>query len=197
MAPPDPYLTAAEVRTRQPDLQSATAWPDEMLAELVESFEERIEGDVGFGVAYRVREATVSVTARSGAVVLPHVMVDPASVSIVRATGDVSVPSTHVSGHAGVIRSHLAGDGEITVSYEHGYPKPPVAMLQACSLWVWHEAKAQRTPATNNSYARYNPDAGGIERISSADPDAGRITGWLDVDRLLSGIPRSNRLGFA
>lgn len=196
MAGPDPYLTPTEVRSRQPDLTNPTSWPNALLEELVESFETKIED--ALEVAFRVRTRVITTHCADGVLVLPSILVDPTSVEVLEDPTDptgTAIDSKHVNGPSGIIRSPLVR-GHVHVRYDHGHTDPPAVVLQACALYVWHEAKAQRSPSTNNSYMRYDAESGAMERISTADPSAGRITGWQDVDRLLSGL-RPIPLGFA
>lgn len=180
-----PYLTGTQLRAQVPDL---AGWTDEQLDPYVTEFEQLAERYRG--VAFTPRTATIEKQGQGDQLLLldhaPIISVTDAAIDAV----DVDLADVTVDKAIGSL-SRLAGwrGTSVAISYVHGIPAPPAAILRACRLYVWREALSDANPDASNSYVRSNPDLGVVERQSTADFAAGRPTGWLDVDRLLNGLP--------
>jgi len=190
--PADPYRTPTDLRAEFPDLASTDLHPDARLEGLVAEFERKLEDDKGFAMVRRdVTAEPHRRTTAASSLVLNHVDVDIDTVELSINGTTLASARYDVDGPAGIIDfTSPVGPGNITAAYTHGPPagedlRPDV--YRACGLYVLHEALAQANPNTSNSYLRQN-ELGVIERESTSDPDAGRLTGWIDVDRICRAI---------
>lgn len=158
---PDPYLTAAQVRTRisrgGPAL-SSTEFPDEWVDETVEVWEGMLEDHKG--VAYTTRETveTVRVPGCTDRLVLAW----PKVQSIVSVTVDgvtVDEGAYDLDLVHGILFYSFAAETQVVVTYQHGYESTPALVKQATALFVEREASADRSGATRD-YARLGFDGG-------------------------------------
>lgn len=182
------YLTVPEIRAQRSDLASGSKYSDDLLAGLVAEFEQLAERYRG--VAYATRTTVEAVTPRPHQpVVLSNPMVQEVT-AISSPSGPVSLDGLILDAAAGVITHLPAGCpwSPLAVTYTHGLAETPASVKRACLLFVWREASAQANPNTGNSYLATNAELGVVERQSTADWDADRPTGWLDVDRILNGL---------
>lgn len=187
------YLDAAAIRARHPDLDEELnpVFTDGLLDGLAAEFAEKLEPHVGVAFEPRTVTGEIHVT---GAGIFQVCLNWPkvTSVTEVRITG-VAQSTTGMrydNLESGVLEFPFGiGPGEISIDYVHGFTEPAASVKRACGLFVWHEALATAAPMSSNAYASFNPELGLVERQSTADPKNGRLTGWIDVDRIIAGLP--------
>lgn len=195
---PDPYLTAAEVRTAWPILANTTTHPSSEIEALVEEFETIAER--ARGVAYRVRTATWSGRAvGSGSITLPHpkvVAVSAVSVDATALTAEQLADLDPVDGESLLNGGTWARGQQLVVTYTHGFTEPPPAILRACKEFV----RAKRLAATSNQprniLSYQDPDTGYSYRESTANWPAGRYTGLMVVDDAINSVEDYRIPGF-
>lgn len=160
---PDPYLTAAQVRTRisrgGPAL-SSTEFPDTWVDETVEVWEGMLEDHKG--VAYTTRETveTVRVPGYTDRLKLKWPKVQ-SIVSLVIDGTTIAADLYSIEEELGRVLypSRFAPSVDIVVTYQHGYEATPALVKQATALFVEREASADRSGATRD-YARLGFDGG-------------------------------------
>lgn len=179
------YVTADEVRERSSSLPSAVTDAD--IERCVVEFKEIAERYRG--VAYEPTEVTETV-------VRPHdgllLLSWPKVRSITSLTADdvVLVDGTDwtldATSAAVYYYGGYAGFSSTVVVYEHGYDEPPALLVRACVEYVQRTLSADNA-GTSRDIISQTYD-GGFTRYSTPDWDAGRPTGWLEVDRLLNSL---------
>ena len=196
----DPYLTPDELR-EVPDLKNDSGnTTDAALADYVAEFEDLAERYLG--VAYRRRTVTETRPQPRGCtLLLGRVEVYAVTAAVIDGTALSSDERTAIvidPGVGSLERSYWGRSNVIT--YTHGYEAPTAALKRACRLWVRREALADRTPRGDNLVTQFVEDAAGgtfVGREATANWDAGRPTGWLDVDRILNQLPNRRIPGIA
>jgi len=178
-----PYLTPAEVRERRPGNQTLSGTSDDTLARIIGDFEQIAEEFRG--VAYVTRTATHTTYLRcDNRLLLMHRPIQ----SVTAVDVDGTAVGTTADLAAGVV--WLSGDhtGQATCTYTHGLTGTlPGPLLSACVEYVASVAAAEKSSTSRNIMSQN--DAGVVVRYSTPDWDAGRPTGWLEVDRLLRSLP--------
>jgi hypothetical protein len=180
------YMTAAELRQRVTALQSDAKFPDDVLTDLVAEFQEIAERYRG--VAYQPTTTTETIyTSRAvDAVALHHLPIrSVTSVTVDGTTLDAS--SFEVDALAGGIVVTVAFNVPVVVEYIHGLDEPPATLLRACREYVRACALSDRSSVGRDVLVLAD-GAGGTTRYSTPDWDAGRPTGYLEVDRLLNSL---------
>jgi hypothetical protein len=182
-------MTVGTLRTRVPTLANSK-YEDADLAEYIAEFESMVEDYRG--VAFTPREATETVDLPAGGanrVVLDRPMV--------RSITSVTIDAVAVS--SSVYR--LADDGAVevvdgqspfsgatfVVVYQHGYDAPSATLLRACREYVRIVAVADRSSVPRDIIATSSD--GMSTRYSTPDMEHGRVTGYLEVDRLINLQP--------
>lgn len=181
------YLTPAQIRERHPSL-TAPKYPDSLLTDLEEEFRTKLERFRG--VAY---SSTSSVEFHEIAQGAREVLTGRRLVTSVTSlvidgtayTGGFKASGQRI-GLLKALEPLPAGEGVLTIV--HGFASTPAAVKRACGLYVWREASAAANPNTGNSYLTTNAELGIVERSSTADWEGDRPTGWLDVDRIVTGL---------
>ena len=84
-------------------------------------------------------------------------------------------------------RLHLYWHGRATSAFRHGLTSQPAALLDACTEYVLSVARSRASGTSRNVLSEATE--AGTTRYSTPDRDAGRPTGWLEVDRLLNTLP--------
>lgn len=189
--PAAPYLTAEAATTRDDRLASFEAAPIDAQIASFEPIAERYRG-----VAYTPRDASKVFTAGcASSLILPNTRIR--SVTSVVIDGATIDPANYQPGlSAGVIKSRSGWSYQsLTVTYTHGYDAPPGELLDACTEYVLSVLKSRASGVSRNTLSQGSPD-GGTTRYSTPDWEAGRPTGWLEVDRLLNSL-RDERFGLA
>lgn len=185
--PDDPWMTADAVRSRVPRVADVT--DDDPIERLVAEFEALAERYRG--VAYVRRTATHRGIPRRGVLELPDVVVH--SITSVVNDADQALAFTDpddVDFEHGCL--FLRHHGWVTVTYVHGYEAPPEGLLAACAAFVGRRL-ANSASGTPRDVLSQNFD-GGTTRYSTPDWDAGRPTGYLDIDAALNA-ERDHRVG--
>lgn len=83
-------------------------------------------------------------------------------------------------------RLQLCYRGRFTVAYRHGLTSTPSVLLDACTEYVLAVCNSRASGVSRNTLS-IATDAG-TTRYSTPDWNAGRPTGFLDVDRLLDSL---------
>jgi len=185
-----PYLTAAQVAERDGRFPSRN-WTATAIEGQVASFESLAERYRGVAYTPRDRVQTFMVAGAD------RLLLDRKRI---RSVASVTVDGTAVSSSrrkldpAGVI--HVVGDltGLVVVTYSHGYDSPSPLVLDACTEYVFCVLTTHASGVSRNTLS-VSSEAG-TTRYSTPDWNAGRPTGWLDVDRLLNDLD-DERVGVA
>jgi hypothetical protein len=188
-----PYMTVATLRSRVSTLDNSK-YDDADLAEYIAEFESMVEDYRG--VAFTPREATETVDIPAGGasrVVLDWPMVR--SITSVTIDGVSVAPSVFRLADDGAVevvdgQSPFSGTS-LTVVYQHGYDSPSTTLLRACREYVRIVAVADRSSVPRDIIS--TTAEGMSTRYSTPDMDHGRVTGYLEVDRLINLQP-SHRL---
>lgn len=177
---PIPYLTVDQIQERYP---SSTGDVDvDGLVRLVAEFEDIAERYVG--VAQTPRTRTVTDVVRDVDVwAAPDIKIR--SVASVTVDG-VALAGFTVDGRNGIV--YLCGcvSGTLVATYDHGFDAPPEALLRACGEYVSSVCMSDASGTSRNIIGQ-SVD-GSYIRYSTPDWNAGRPTGWLEVDRLLNSL---------
>lgn len=178
-----PYLTADEVRARQPAVDADDGTIEGLVAEF-EDLAERYRG-----VAFTPREATAVCRAVRGVVELPDVMIREIT-TITAAGASVTWDDDDLDEARG--RLGLSRSDKLTIAYEHGLDAPPEGLLAACAAFVRRRVKLDAS-GTSRDVLSQNFD-GGTTRYSTPSWEDGRPTGFLDIDAALNAV-RDYRIG--
>ena len=172
-----PYLTAAQVRVRQPRITDVSDGEIERLVAEFEALAERYRG-----VGFTTREATHVGRPRRGVLELPHVQI----LSIVSVEDSDSNAITFDTDYLDAARGCMFVDrnGWVTVEYTHGMATTPEGILAACAAYVMRRVVNSQS-GTSRDVLSQNFD-GGTTRYSTPDWAAGRPTGYLDIDAALN-----------
>lgn len=189
------YQSAAALRGAVSVLADTTKFPDVVLTDLVSEFE-KIAEDYR-GAAFETR----TVTGEEHLVTRPRRTLGLGNV-FVRTVTSLTVDGTSMTGGGadyyidkapGIIRfvAGLTGTNQtVLVSYTHSISTTATAypqLIRACREYVRSCALSDRSGVPRDVIAQSLD--GGYTRYSTPDKDAGRPTGWLEVDRLLNSIP--------
>lgn len=191
------YLTADEIRSgAQPlsPLSNPQEFTDEQLEEYVAEFEEVAENYCG--VAFEPRTVTGETYLVTGRDVflawMPVTTLTTVTVDGVTLTSD----DYEFDKRLGILRLGSAQrDATVAVTYTHGLSAPPQALLRACRKYVQSVALADTSDTPRDAIAT---SAEGVTlRFSTPDREAGRPTGFMEVDRLLNSLPNYSAPGQA
>ena len=193
-----PYLTAAQLkedRERLADVEDVA-----LLEKRVRQFEAIAERARGVAFTPRARTATVRYW-RGSWVRLPDIKVR----SITSATvDDVTVADLPLARITADRLGDLVAvpyswpyplfDVGPVITYEHGLDEVPEVILEACAEYVDAVTSALAAGTSRNVISQAFD--GGTTRYSTPDWDAGRFTGWLEVDRLINSAKDYRPQGF-
>lgn len=177
----DPYVTATECRAAARRLTTIT--DDALIEAVVEEFEELAERYRG--VAFTPRVATeVRSPDRYGMIELGQREVT-AITSVTVVGGSVVTASAEIiDGPRGLIS--VGTVERVSVVFTYGLTAVPAALRAACIDYVDRVLAASES-GTSRDVLSQSFD-GGATRYSTPDWDAGRPTGWLDIDRRLNQL---------
>jgi hypothetical protein len=182
-------MTVGTLRTRVPTLANSK-YEDADLADYIAEFESMVEDYRG--VAFTPREATETVDLPAGGA--SRVVLDwPMVRSITSVTIDAVAVSSSVyrladDGAVEVVDGQSPFSGAtLVVVYQHGYDAPSPTLLRACREYVRIVAVADRSSVPRDIIATSSD--GMSTRYSTPDMDHGRVTGYLEVDRLINLQP--------
>lgn len=195
-------LTPAEIRSAIPALADDQEFSDSTLAALVAEFTEIAQNYRG--VAYQPTTSTETFTPMTyGATTMElsrAKITGLTSVVIDGTTADASTYNVLEWGELGrslSFRSSAIGyvGASVVVTYTHGYVTPPTTLLRACKQYVRAVALTDRSNVSRDVIAQ--SFEGMTTRYSTPDWNAGRPTGYLEVDRLLNSLPDYRMPGIA
>ena len=182
-------MTAAALRGRVAVLADGR-FTDTELNDYIAEFEGLVENYRG--VAFTPREATETVDLPDGGatrIILDQPRVR--SITSVTVDGDVAAADTYRLDDQGAVvvdgTATVFTGTSLTVVYQHGYDSPSPALLRACREYVRSVALADRSNVGRDVIRQ---SAGEMTtQYSTPDPDRGRPTGFLEVDRLINLQP--------
>lgn len=174
------YITADDLRTQYPAITEAVA-TDEVIERHIAVFEDIAERYTG--VAYEPREVTVTVDHVCGRRwISDHFRIT--EVSDLDIAGAAVTGATFSDGYAIDFGSHRTG--LMTVTYTHGFPTPPVAILSACYEYVRARVLADNSRVPRDVISQSGD--GFTTRYNTPDWEKRRPTGYVDVDALLNSV---------
>lgn len=189
------YLSVADVRAAVPALRNATTYPDATIERAVASFEEIAEDYRGVAYEPRTETEVFVLDCPRTTLRLTHPKV--------RTITSVTVTAPAVGGTPTVIAAALYtfdpdsgilsyptgfdADARAGVIYVHGLDEPPQTLIDATLDYV--RARALQGGSGVPRDAISQSVEGMTTRFSTPDKNAGRPTGYLDVDRLLNSLP--------
>lgn len=197
--PDQPYIDPDAIRAAVTGLSDMTTddppvlvFSDETLARFVARFETLAEqGITGKGVAFTPRTATETVKiGRSRRLLVDHsrattILSITYDVGTAPDVGDVDIEDGCELVLAGCM---LWPWGTwVTVTYLHGYPEPPAAIIDGCIEFVRAEAIQQEGSQPRNVTGE-RTELGWIP-TPTADPGKGRPTRWQIVNEALAQVP--------
>lgn len=195
-----PYTTAANVRSLVPPLADENTFTDVMLGNYIAEFEAVAEDYRG--VAFTPRD---SVERHSMMTYAPLQLFWPKVRSITSISIDGTAQTTdqyQLDQFGRVIGLLSAGPNPYgswaTVTYSHGFDAPPAGtygplVVRACVQYV--RAVALRDLSDLNRDVISFSDGGMTYRYSTPSKEAGRPTGFIEVDRLLNSLPDYRTVG--
>ena len=189
------YLTAASAKDRDTRLAD---FADAAVTAQIAAFKEIAEPYRG--VPFETTTATaVKVPGQHHCKLLaPHVKLislTAASLDGTALTSDELADVT-VWGEYGILERTVGWSAtQVSLTYTHGYATTPAAVLDACTEYVLCVLRARQSGVSRNTLSEAT-DAG-TTRYSTPDWNAGRPTGWLEVDRLLNSLPDYRTPGMA
>jgi hypothetical protein len=184
------WLTLAALRS-EPDLADSTRFSDRLLTQVRDEWCSHIEAlcnlrmtpgyDVehhfGRGLPYLVVAANEPTALR--AVYLDGELVDPARLELDRATGFLELTS-----------GTFTRGAPVEVHLENGLIHPPPRLVRELKKVVRAEVLQRGAKAPTNAIAESSPDGGVMIRYSTPDPSAGRWTGYLSLDPVITEYRR-------
>ncbi len=180
-------LTAAQVRarSRSDDLEDTEVFTDDDLDEYIAEFQEIAERYCGRGFEPVVGTETVQLC-RSSVLILrtPVVSIDSFEVDGTESTAFELDTEAKASG---VVRLTSTLSGDATIVYTCGESTPGIR--RACVQYV--RAAALRDDSSAERDVISQGFEGGSTRYSTPDWEAGRPTGYIDIDRILNGYGRA------
>lgn len=181
--PDAPYITATDAPVIDDRLAPFAA---EKIERQVSVFEGIVERE--FGVAYTPRSAVATFDQGWPTCRLPLPNTRIRSVTSVTVGGVLVAPATYTVNLAAGIITCAGGwsAGPIVVAYVHGWDEPPAVLIEACCEYVLSVLKYKSSGTNRNTIAQGGE--GSATRYSTPDRNAGRWTGWLEVDRLLGHL---------
>lgn len=181
-----PYLTAAQVRTRQPLIDDDTKYSDASIDLLVTAFEGIVEEYRGIAYVNRTAVETVRAGRQSGVLLLEHApVVSLTSVMVDGTSANVSLLEFDKATGRVWDGTWSYGD-EVVVTYVHGLTAPPEVALRACAEFVRASIMSDKSGTSRDVIAQgYD---GTITRYSTPNWHEGRPTGFLEVDALLNSL---------
>jgi len=181
------YLTAAALLESVPALAKNNI-DDVVLDDLVAEFAAIAEAYRG--VAYEPRTVTDEthfISHDASVLQLNHAVIRSITTLAID-DRTIASGSYYLNARAGLLRMPFVENTTVTVSYTHGQDAPDERVLRACRLYVRSCALTDQSGVPRDVIAQSFGD-GGYTRFSTPDWEAGRPTGWLEVDRLLNGLP--------
>jgi hypothetical protein len=178
-----PYLTAAQVRSRIPQLASTTNYPTSELESLVTEFEEIAERYLG--VAFLPRTVTDEKFVQpNNEIKLEHPRIRSVSAFSIDGVAG-SLTDLKTDNEVGLISGPTwYGANVVLVTYTHGFTTPPEILLRACAEYCRAVAFADRSGQSRDVIAQSFD--GSMTRYSTPSWQSKRPTGFLEIDRLLN-----------
>ena len=172
-----------------PDLTDTNKWSDTVLTDLISEFENIAE--MYLGVAFVSRTVTGETHYLQGQSMLRTYWKEVTAVSSITVTPWQSTTQTlsasdlQIHRNTGDVFLGSCYSGVAVISYMHGYATTPAPILRACREYVRSCALRDYSTVGRDVIAQ-SVDGGGTTRYSTPDWNAGRPTGYIEVDRLLN-----------
>ena len=190
------YLTAQQVRdrARSNDLSDTNQFSDAEIDRLIAEFEEIAEDYCEVSFISRTETRTVELSGAS------HVILQPKITAITTFTVEGTASTVYVLEDtsllaAGILPFDTTITGTLVVAYTYGYATTPAVVARACVQYV--RACALRDDSGMGRDVIAQAFDGGTTRYSTPDKNAGRPTGYIEVDRLLNQAPSYRTPGVA
>jgi hypothetical protein len=190
------YVTVAGLRT-EPDLERTDRYSDELIAQFRDEWCDHLEELIGYRMVPGLD--VVRLTGRGGNVreYLPvHYL---RRVRRVLADGELLAAGTdyRVDLRAGLLSDHYTDRGvELEVHVEAGLDRPPAKLVRELRKVVRRDLLARGARGPSDAISETSPEGGPTIRYSTPDPRAGRWTGVLSLDPVITSL-RLPRLGIA
>jgi hypothetical protein len=185
-----PYLTVAQVRQRARSAVIAddSVFSDEEIEDYIAGFEELAERYCGCSFISRTATYTDDVCSTGLLILEPRITA--VSAFTVDATASTIYEVTDSSSlAAGLLPLSSTTTGAVSVTYTYGYTTCPKEIKRACVQYV--RATALRDQSDSGRDVIAQAFDGGTTRFSTPDWDAGRPTGYIEVDRILNSFGRA------
>jgi len=179
------YVTVASIRAIYTALSSTEKFPDPTLSDYISEFEGIAEEYRGVAFEPRTETETIYVDCATKLLNLKH----PKLRSVTSLTIDgvaVTVGDLELDKPIGQIRyeAGFPAESTVVVVYPHGFDAPTKGIARGCREYVRSCALADRSQVPRDVIGQSLD--GGYTRYSTPDWEAGRPTGYLEVDRLLN-----------
>jgi hypothetical protein len=185
-----PYLTVAQVRQRARSAVVAddSVFSDEEIEDYIAGFEDIAERYCG--VAFIPRAAThTEDVCRSGQLILQPRITAVSAFTVDETASTIYEVTDSGKLSAGLLPLSSTTTGAVSVTYTHGYATCPKEIERACIQYV--RACALRDQSDSGRDVIAQGFDGGTTRFSTPDWDAGRPTGYIEVDRILNSFGRT------
>ena len=196
MTAPTAYVTAADAKVR---VESLSDFSDELVEGAVAEFESIFERYRGYSCIPRTVEAEEVTNRPLGWLVLDWPLVDTGEDVTITCDGTaLDLTEAIILGQLGEIRNIPWPGGIVysaTVSYTHGLAAVPAMVARGCIEYVNRTLRSEDTGIGRDVLSQGFD--GGQTRYITPDWNAGRPTGWLEVDRILNSQPDRRRPAFA
>lgn len=195
------YATIPDLRAT-PGLESSSEFPTWRLLESRDEFADIVEDYRGVSYVPRYHLETLKESyaypygfGRPGRVFLRHVRIRAirslslAGVAITDFTTIAYTLSGALDWSYSTVSVPVSITGiprDIVAGYEHGYDNPPDALRRACKQYIRAVLLSESSGVPRDVV--YQSMDGMTTRYSSPDKEAGRPTGFIEVDRLLNSV---------
>lgn len=182
------WVSVASLR-KEPKLGDVTAFPDALLREVRDEWESWIEElcnlrmTPGYSVEYH--------TGRDD----KYVVLDAYEVSAIRSVLIAGVevdPSTYTLTRIGTVTytGTLRWGETVEVHFEHGLTRPPGKLVREVRKAIARELLRRGAQTPNDVISETSTQGGPVIRYSTPDPRAGRWTGIMSLDPIITELRR-------
>ena len=165
------WTTTSAVVAERPHLTSSD---NDAVTALIPQFEALAERYLG--TAYIPRTGTYTGTPYNGILELPHVNIRSITSVVNLAGAAVTYDTLWKARGALAVSSHE----QVVCTYRHGFDAPTARLVSACNRWIERMIVVERTATSRDTLSQ--SFEGGTTRYSTPDWNAGRPTGFLQID---------------
>jgi hypothetical protein len=183
------WVTLGALRT-EPQLTNAAQFSDDLLREVRDEWESHIEHlcNLRMTPGYGVERVT-----GTGATSLMLATEEVTAIRAVAVDGEIVDVADCTLGPHGTL-TRLAGFGRgltVEVHLEHGLRRPPPKLVREVRKAVTRELLARGAHAPTDAIRETSPEGGVTIQYSTPDPSAGRWTGILSLDPVITEYRRA------